>query len=823
MRGATLIVLAVLSFGPVLIATTFTGCSPSDELGGVAVVNDLPETRITGSPPTLDRSDIFARFRWAGHDHDGDIVGFQWKMSANEEDGISVRDTLSVDPATGQIINPWRFTTVMDTTFVVTADSSNFAADNNLPEEHRHFYQHHTLFVRAVDDQGGVDPSPAMISFTATTLAPTIRLSTPNSLMSNYKHAKPLPPNFVLGWTGTDPDFIGGSPTQVRYMLKDAVVHIPGEPDVPISSEYGYNLYREDLLTFSDPAWSDWVPYAEYEFERRRSFTIEPVSEDQEERYYLFAVQARDTAGAVSLDLSYAKTVHNFRIDGSKLPSLTVEGSFFQTSNHSGVDDIVRIDIATNQPINIAWRGDASEYGGVIKGYRYGWDVEDISNDEDPGWRLPFGDTFAHTYSPTRVFDTGIHTLVIETRDNSDQVTRVRYVLTVVPVPEVQRPLLLVDDVVDQMSNGWPNLVGRPMDEDAIRDQFWSGVLSSVDGWVDDVDEYDTQDNQRWGYREAVNYEMILWATKQAAPCYIQNQFDGYGGSFIWIESYIESIGNLFLAGAGAVTNFSPRGSSGPWLFPIIYPTDESAQQCGNTSYSMSFGSRVFTGTYRMNGLDEFGYRGLGLSMVNMMVPPKFYITDDVCGDANFQTTRRCAGTKAIILDPEFKSLYAVQGAFPDTIFVWDDITPDDDFEVALNYDFGQQDEFYDMNITDRATPWEGQTRLDGTPMIIPMFRAYARYDWIFDHYLASGTTDFPGELPLNLSTYCGSWGLDPVGGRSRTTGVPLGVFTYKTALDKPRGRADVIWGFDPHMMQHEDIAEAIHWVLEDHFRLELH
>ena len=813
--------LALAAFLPALCLMLAFGCSTSDQLTGVPVLNNHPETRITSTPPTLDRTDILVRFRWTGHDLDGNIRGFQWKMSSNGEDGISVQDTLSFDPSTGAAINPWHFTTAMDTTFAVTADSSGFIDDAQLPENSRRFYQHHTFFVRAVDDRGAVDPSPAMVTFTAATLAPTIRLTTPNTMTGNYRNAVSLPPSFILGWTGSDPDFATGSPSKVRYLLKDAVYSAPGEPDLAIDSSFLYNQHKDDLVKFSDPGWSDWIHYESQAIDRRQSFSRPVVPPGGEQHYYLFALQAQDTAGAVSLDLSYAKTVHNFKIDGSKLPALIVSGSFFDTQTFSGLYGSQRIDIAQGQPVSFNWYGNADEYGGVIMGYRYGWDVEDVNNESDPGWQIQFGDTEMHTFVPTRTFNSGIHTLVIETRDNSEQVTRARFVLTVVPIPDVQSPVLLVDDVVDHNSNGWPNNVGRPMDEDAIRDQFWSGVLNTVDGWVDNVHEYDTQDNQHWGYREAVNYKVILWTTKNATPSYIRRNFDGYGGSFIWIESYVQNIGNLFLTGTGAVTNFHPSGnSSAPWLFPIIYDTNEQNASCGATSMAMSFGVRYVGGVERNNGLDEFGYRSLGLAMINQMVPPRFYIAENVCGNGGFQTTRRCAGTKAVILDPRFDAAYNVAGAFPDTIFVWSTITPDDDFTVGLNYDFGQQDEFYDVNVTDRRTPWNGQTMPDGSPTVVPMLRAYSRYDWILDHYLAAGDTEFPGDLPLGHQTYCGSWGLDYATGRSRVDGVTLGVLTYKTTAEKPSGKADVIWGFDPHMMEHDQIASAILWVLRDHFGL---
>jgi len=806
-----------------------SGCSPSTELTGPEVLNSYPETRITSTPPTLTQSEAHARFRWVGHDADGDIVGFQWKMSNNDLDGISVSDTLTFDPSTGAEVHPWRFTTAMDTTFIVTADLPGFEGDAHLPLPDRHLFQHHTFFVRAVDDQGAVDPSPAMVTFTAATLSPIIRLSTPQALLSNYRTAKGLPPSFILGWSGYDPDLVSGSPSEIRFLLKEAVLKRSGAPDLPINSRYLYDLHKDELISFSEPGWSDWVPFAENALDRTASYRFEPSAPGEDPVYYFFALQARDIADAVSLDLTYAKTVQNFYIDDSKRPVLNVEGSFFDEGVFSGTESVVRLDIAQHQSLSFNWIASADEYGGMIMGYRYGWNVEDVDNVSDPGWQVPFGDNEIQRSSNERTFDSGIHTLIIETRDNSDQVTRVRYVLTVVPVPDVQRPLLLVDDVVDKSSNAWPDYVGRSMDTDVVRDRFWSEVLNRVEGWIDDVDEYDTEETQEWGYREAVEYKTILWTTKNAPPSYIQQNFDGFAGSYIWIESYVRNIGNLFLTGSGAVTGFHPTANPGfnwamrpiQWMYPIIYDANDPNIYFGLTGMGMSFGTREVDGLARNNGLDEFGYRSLGLSTVSPMVPPRFFLADGTFGAGGFQMTRRCAGTKAVILEPAFGRAHPTTGtAFPDTIFVWDVIAHEDDTVVNLNYDFGQQDEFYDTNITKRSTHWMAQTLPDGSPTVVPMWRAYTRYDWILDQHVAAGDTDFPRRLPLTLQTYCGSWGIDTDTGRSRTDGVPLGVVTYQTADDKPGGRPDIIWGFDPHMMQHDEIADAIIWTLENHFGL---
>ena len=52
-------------------------------------------------------------------------------------------------------------------------------------------FRSHTLFVRSVDDKGQVDPSPAHISFTATTLVPTCRAVYPNLASQNVQTVPP--------------------------------------------------------------------------------------------------------------------------------------------------------------------------------------------------------------------------------------------------------------------------------------------------------------------------------------------------------------------------------------------------------------------------------------------------------------------------------------------------------------------------------------------------------------------------------------------------------------------------------------------------------
>ncbi len=143
--------------------------------------------------------------------------------------------------------------------------------------------------------------------------------------------------------------------------------------------------------------------------------------------------------------------------------------------------------------------------------------------------------------------------------------------------------------------------------------------------------------------------------------------------------------------------------------------------------------------------------------------------------------------------------------------------------DIETLYVFGGIDEFYDTNVTTRTTPWSPQELEDGSPAIEPMWRAYTRYDWIRDQHHAAGNTDYPDPgVDGDMSLICGSWSIDPATERTRLDGVPLGVFSYKATDTNPSGKADVLWGFDPSRMDHDSMIQAIHWVLDEHFGLEL-
>ena len=847
----SLLAPALLLGGLALLA----GCMPDTELGGAPVPNALPDTRLTGQPPTLRETDFIVRFFWTGHDPDGKVTGFQWKLSNNGTDGLSVQDTLTFDPATGDTLHPWRFTTRTDTTFIVTADMPGFPNDSDLNPRDQRAYQTHTLFVRAVDDQGGVDATPAFMSFTATTLLPTIYVSEPRSIQS----PSAAPPTVAFGWTGTDPDFALGVPTKVRYLWKRARL-----PDGSyISSRYAWENFGHLVFSFTDSAWSNWIPYAAKPDNRLVSFPDQPQYDSQGNLiYYLFAVQAMDTAGAVSVDATYNRNVHNVSISTAKTPLLTVREKYLGVYLNTSIYGIANYDIAQGQPLSFSWIGSASDYAGIITAYRYGWDIVDPNDPNDPNWSLPPGNTLQHRRAPIRSFDSGTHTLTVHCWDNSNQLTRITIVLSVVPVPQPadQKPLLLVDDVFDSQSNQWQGDDGVYYDRDGQRDGFWEGTLTGSGGVIDfspTLDVIDTNENPQFGYREVVDYRTLIWSTKKVGLwSYIDNNFNPDpqrgGEKFVWLSVYQERVGNVLLTGqqvlhsfigdygmVGAI-NLSSGNPITParWVTPIIFDTTEEILTAGANRYALGFGRRRDPdGSVVMIGKERYPYAIWGIAALDQ--PSSDYHVWPGVTTAQSLRKSNCVGNKAIVLDPAFKAAYLTPGAIADTIYSWRRIDWRD-FRapgyptyplLSETFQWGL-DEFYDTNITERVTPIVPQLVADPDnpgalrPAIDVMFRMYTRYDWIDDIHHQRGDPGWPlnvwsmDELVRNQNSICGRAGVNELTMRTRITGAPCGFLSHKMESTKPSGRGNVCWGFDPSRFDREQIRRAIRWVLRDQFGL---
>ena len=668
-----------------------------------------------------------------------------------------------------------------------------------------------------------------------------------NSHYQNFKSVGPAASMTLSGCVDGDPAV---PPAHYRYLLKRALV-FDGETTFYVTNATQLDTYVDDLVDFYDPAWSDWIDWPETGSPVISLAGLDVTDGEGRTIYYIVALQAKDALGLTSGGRVYGLDVHNFAIDSSWVPTLTLREpdlGFFEPiwTYHQ-----YSVDVAPYQAIHFSWLGSAANYGEEIVSYRWGWNVSDYDDPNDPGWGVPPGLGPDHLAAPETTLTAGVHVFTVQCVDSHGAMTRVEAFLDVVPIPDLpdMRPLLLVDDVQDIVSNGWPDVSGStPYDNDIYRDAFWEEVLTIGDHVLGFNPENDVLDNEEmhgdWGLRDIVEYRSVIWTTRFNNRSYIASHFQYRCPVFgedpgdvvchpnhVWLDAYQRYGGNLLLVGSGAVSNFhvtSPTGQS--WLQPIIYDSSEPEVECQTWTLPISFGDYSQPdGTVVPLGRMLHPYRSLGLSVVDLAGAGTWYGLDDpydVCMTGESARRRRCVGTKAVTLDPEFRDAHGTGNRIPEEISIWDTIDwRDAQFEIPpldQVYYFGIYDEFYDTNITARPTAWSPQVRPDGGPMIEPMWRLKTRYDWILERHLVNGDDDYPEFDPVDecgLAVFPAGVGY---GSPARTLldGAPIGVFSYATVETKPSGIPDVIWGFDPMCLDHDDMKSAILWVLGDHFGL---
>ncbi len=803
--------MTVLALGMVAL---LAACSTDTNLGGVKIPNARPDTRVAGQPPTLLEAGYAVEFHWTGSDPDGKVAGYEWKISDNGFDGISPRDTLTIDPLTGAVLHPWRFTTATDTTFFVLADQPNFPGD---PAGDPRSFRSHSLFVRAVDATGAKDPTPAYISFTSTTLVPTCRVVFSKGLPDRGPQV--APPTVNVGWEGDDPDFGQKMPTRVRYLWKKA-------PSVDGRYYYLNNYINQDSLTFDDPDWSAWQPYKPLQADR-----MIPFSQQEDGMFYLFAVQVQDTAGAVSVGLGYQKEVGHFQVQYNRFkPGVTVDEQFLGPGNQTA-------EVASGQPINFKWTADASSYGGHIVSYRHGWDITNLDDDADPGWAVPPGLSPQNLFDRERTFQEGIHTFSLRVTDDSGQHKDFQRVIKVIPYVDqnFQRPLMILDQVVDHNVQNWPGPDGRPRNDESYRNAYWrflddvQGGVSGVE-WSKDWHEH----TEILNYSDVVGYRAVLcYAQYNDSQQTLKNLRTGTDGKdkYVWLIPYQERGGNFFLVGGSSMESFIPS-NIGNYALPIVFTTRERSLLVGSFEETIGFGTRELPdGTVVQRGPLMYPYAGAGIAALDWTSPNGKYVYGRQVA-ASRDRTVDCVGLKGLALDPDFKAHQGIgPGVVPDTMWTNPDIDWYDARAAAadtvrlatVNFPF-RNDEFVNFNISPRTSSITLQEcdwpDAPGGQCIEPMFRGIARMDWLRELRWRRGDTGWPHSEfeDKDIVEICGPLALNEYEGQSlssaKTNGKTFGYFSYKLVRDKPGNKADVYWGFDPYRFDPEGSKKAIRWVL---------
>jgi hypothetical protein len=370
---------------------------------------------------------------WLGTDPDGSIRAYDWRISDDGPDGVvDVEDTLGLD---------WNRTVKSDSLFEASAELDSFPpdVDNPLitdPIDFR-WWQNHTFWVRAVDQQGAVDPSPSSTSFTATTTAPKVEIDIPVDLPPGASVPDPqdclrINPVLALGVQTIDLDDPLGFANEYRYALLAVEDLDPaaysGSGITPLGPGecLGYDRFAQlDLLPWvPEQDWSEWMQFVDTD--EPEIDLVLPVL-DAGTSWFLL-LQARDRAGALTPSLRYNQNFLEFVVEGGFSPRLTVTAP--DESSHEFVGDVtppVALMLVGDGNYRFDWSADAAEYAGLVIGYRYAVDPVDPFAVQESEWVAPWNPVRAATLS---LVD-GEHDLVIAAQDNSGAISYARFDLSI--------------------------------------------------------------------------------------------------------------------------------------------------------------------------------------------------------------------------------------------------------------------------------------------------------------------------------------------------------------------------------------------------------
>jgi hypothetical protein len=456
-----------LSGAAFAILIALFGCS-EDAMIGAGIENESPEVWLSSGPVEGTTTGYQVHFYWGGWDPDGEIRHFEFVVVDGFPLGFHREDTSGIDK--------WSRTSAFDSIFKVSADDSAKDVDYG-GHIYTRFDRAHTFFIRAVDLEGRRS-DPVYRSFTAWTLAPYIEITMPRA-PSDRDATVSLGKVIKWEWRGFDPiDSPDNTqdPESIRYLYHR--VDSPGygyKPDYNIVQDLNENpwRYEED--------WSPWIYYRALG-DSGRSTMIGDDEILELRRSHIFAVQAKDEAGAVSAIFTRGWNVRQFIVSITASPFLTITAPYLGGFQFTGTNlRAEKRDLPPGVELNFRWTGNADSYGGAISCYQYGWDVADLNNPSD--WD---SDCSQFNLGCTAIWYSGVHTLYVRCVDNSGSETLGQVEINIVPFT-MDRNLLWVDDFPS--SNFVQQDYAMPTERE--HDDFWVALCRRANGFDQTRDVYD--------------------------------------------------------------------------------------------------------------------------------------------------------------------------------------------------------------------------------------------------------------------------------------------------------------------------------------------
>lgn len=586
----------LLSATTILFAGTLAllgGCSEG-VFTGTPETNRAPEIWLSSGPVEGDTTGYQVHFYWSGWDPDGEIDYFEFVVVEGDPIGFSPADTAGLDK--------WTRTTVHDSTFRVPADANPRPWEVN--ELYTRYDRTHTFFIRAVDLEGKRSP-PADRSFTAWTLAPTVQIERPVGVTRTYSTV------ITFGWTASDPiDSPSNTqdPDSIRYLWSQ-VINKEGIYDPSFMFIEDMNENPEDY----EHLWGPWIFYrAPGDSGRETIIGDDEILELN--KSHVFVLQAKDDAGAVTAVFRRERNARQFGVSFKTGPLLTVSEPFLGSFQFLGPNmNYVTKDLPPGVELNFRWRATAEDYGGEIRSFRYGWDIQQL---DDPSQWAVSASPFITTAAP-QTFFSGVHRFLVEVVDNGQRITYGKVEITVVPF-SMERNLLWVDDY--KLGAPIPN---KMEPGEAEHDTFWVNICRRAREFYADRDVYDVSSANATppDIRRIGQYANIIWTYNPAITTawrriIVFTPESQVGQSATLTVNYIA----LFLAKGGHVLTCGRADRAGglydafntPPLLPASFKFDMAEYDGDDTS-----------------GVNSLPYRDYCVSVVDK-VSGQFHIGEDL-------------------------------------------------------------------------------------------------------------------------------------------------------------------------------------------------
>ena len=541
------------------------------EIAGEGLPNQPPQIYLSSGPLHGDPDTNYrVHFYWNGYDPDGRVDYFEFLITDDEVTGSLLIDE-GIYETLADLGYEWSPAYSHDSTFTVSADSIPDLAETGdsiyFYGDHFLFHAQHTFFVRAVDEEGLHSSLPKHRSFTATTIAPEVKIVFPSDLggLGGYDN---LPTEIFFRWSGNDSVGNGNviEPDSTRFALLR-------RGDLGLA-----NQTSGLMLSFPDSIWSLWRHWESVDSldenvggQRALIQGLTPTSAGDGLGYYIFLVQAKDEAGAISSHYTDGKNLRKLRVISSLQPLVLVNEPSLGTS-FTQVDRIYDFSVAEDQPLNLSWSASASSYGSEITGYRYGWDILDVANDDEwTSWSLS-------NTSASASYPSGTHTFTLEARDYSGMVTRVVYRFYVVPF-SMEYEMLFIDDYdntrVSDPQQGWPDGLeytwGTFPHNQSQHMSWWWDVLSGYSDFIPQRDFFRVNVVDKKPYIEILGqYRRVTWDVRESEPgesglARVATFVDPYATNdnipYDYLGAFLDRGGQAFICGTYPVFAMLPRAS----------------------------------------------------------------------------------------------------------------------------------------------------------------------------------------------------------------------------------------------------------------------